>query len=105
MTCPMITSNQMEVIIGQAESIPDFRAIFSLGNTGLNSSVVGFCAGSGAARSLDTGEASVTVQAKTTLKTAYRAWDIRPSYQNSIYKDNAHVQSNSIVLNYWRRLQ
>lgn len=92
------------LLIGQAESIPNITGSFTLGSAGINSAVVGYCGGSGAFYSDDVQEGAniVAIQSGTTT-TESRRWGFDASKSSATFKNGAHVQPNSLVSRFWLR--
>lgn len=96
-------SNITNLLIGHRGQLPNIYGMFSLGAVGPDSSVVGYCGGSGAFRSSSSTNGPV-VGVKSGEYTTSRGWVFDASSDNSIYKTGALPEAVSVTSRCWLRL-
>jgi len=94
----MITSNQMEVIIAEAEGLPEIKAYWAVG-IGFQNAVAGYAA------TLHDETLAGTASLSTSAKSKTRGFDFSAHSYNPIYGNCSHVRPIAMGITYWRRFQ
>lgn len=91
------------LLIGHRGQLPNIYGTFALGAVGPDSSVVGYCGGTGAFRNSNSTSGPV-VGVKSGEYTTSRGWVFEAASYNSIYKTGALPEAVSVTSRCWLRL-